>query len=96
MSISKEEVIRIAELVKLEFEKEEIDDFTEKLSLVLQYIDKLKEIDTDTIQPTYYPHKIKGLMREDVVKKSLTKENVLSNALDKQDGYFKIPRILEE
>ncbi|EOD00303.1 Asp-tRNA(Asn)/Glu-tRNA(Gln) amidotransferase subunit GatC [Caldisalinibacter kiritimatiensis] len=94
MAITKEDVKHVAKLSRLEFSEDEIQDFTEKFASVLEYVDKLKEVDTKGVEPTYHPHPVKNVMREDVVKESLSREKALSNAPDKQNGYFKIPKVL--
>jgi len=95
MSISKKDVIHVAKLAKLEFNQEEIDGFVEKLDSVLQYVDKLKEVDTEGIKPTYHVNDTRNAMREDKVEKSLAREKVLLNGPDKENGYFKIPKVLD-
>lgn len=95
MSISKEDVKFIAKLAKLEFTDNEIDDFTDKLSQVIQYVDKLKEANTANVKPTYHVNNIYNVMREDKVEESLSRDKVFSNAPDEENGYFRIPRILK-
>ncbi|MBE6081537.1 Asp-tRNA(Asn)/Glu-tRNA(Gln) amidotransferase subunit GatC [Acidilutibacter cellobiosedens] len=95
MMISKEEVKHIAELSRLKFNEEEIEDFTRKFSEVLEYVEKLKEVDTEKAEPMYEVNSLIQLMREDKVKESIPKEDALLNAPDKEFGYFKLPKVVE-
>ncbi len=95
MSISKENVKHVARLSRLEFKEKELEGFTEKFASVIEYVEKLKEVDTEGVEPTYHVHPIKNIMRDDKMGKSLDRKKVLQNAPDKENGYFKIPRVLD-
>ncbi len=96
MPISKDEVIYIAKLARLEFSEEKIEEFTHQLGKVLDYIEKLKELDVENVEPTYHPLKeLVSVMRKDEVKKSLTQEEALANAPDAAKGHFRVPKIIE-
>lgn len=96
MSISREEVERIADLARLGLDEDEIDQFAEELSEVLRYAESLKEVPTDDVEPSIHPTSFVNVLRPDVVRPSLTKEQVLANAPDVEDGHFRVPRVLEE
>ena len=93
--ISKEDVKHVASLAKLKFSEEEIDEFTDKFSEVLAYVEKLSQIDTENIEPTYQVYDYNQKLREDSVKEGLQREEVLQNAIEEQYGYFKILKIVE-
>lgn len=93
--IDKELVKHMAEISKLSFSKDEIEGFTGKLANVLEYVEKLNEVNVEGVQPTYQVNKHIQVFREDIVEKSLTVEEVLQNAPEKQYGYFKILKIVE-
>ncbi len=93
--ISKEEVKHIASLAKLRFSEEEIDEFTHKFSEVLTYVEKLNELDTENIEPTYQVYDYIQKLREDEVKEGLSREEILQNAIEEQYGYFKLLKIVE-
>ncbi|MDU5081501.1 Asp-tRNA(Asn)/Glu-tRNA(Gln) amidotransferase subunit GatC [uncultured Tissierella sp.] len=95
MMISKEDVKHVASLAKLKFSEEEIDEFTDKFSEVLAYVEKLSQIDTENIEPTYQVYDYNQKLREDSVKEGLQREEVLQNAIEEQYGYFKILKIVE-
>ena len=93
--ISKEDVRHIASLSKLKFTEEEIEDFTKKFSQVLEYVEKLKEDDTENVEPTYQVISSSQFMREDKIEESFKRDETLLNAPDKEFGYFKLPKVLE-
>lgn len=93
--VSKEVVKHMAELSKLEFSDEELDHFTEEFSKIIEYVAQLTEIDTEGVEPTYNISQKTQPLREDVVRESLSREEVLKNAPEEQYGYFKLPNIME-
>lgn len=96
MSISKEQVEHIATLARLRLSAEERDQFTIQLNQILQYAEKLNELDTQDIEPTSHVYPMSNVMRKDEVKPSLLREKALSNAPDQQDGMFQVPAVFEE
>lgn len=95
MSISKQDVEHVAELARLELSEEEKERFTGQLNEVLQYVNKLNELDTDDVEPTSHVFQLTNVMREDEVKPSLPIEKVMLNAPDEEDGQIKVPSVLE-
>ncbi|WP_353093230.1 Asp-tRNA(Asn)/Glu-tRNA(Gln) amidotransferase subunit GatC [Tissierella praeacuta] len=95
--ITKEQVEHIANLARLKFSEEEIDEFTNKFAEVLEYIETLNEVDTENVEPTYQVNNHIQVLREDIVEEGegLTREEVLQNAIEEQYGYFKLLRIVE-
>ncbi|HBS44819.1 MAG TPA: Asp-tRNA(Asn)/Glu-tRNA(Gln) amidotransferase GatCAB subunit C, partial [Paenibacillus sp.] len=74
---------------------EEEATFTEQMNAILQYAEKLNELDTENVKPTTHVLQVSNVMRDDVVKESLTQEEALLNAPDDEDGHFKVPAVLE-
>lgn len=93
--ISKEDVKHLAELCKLEFSDEELEQFIGEFSNILEYVAQLKDIDTEGIEPTYNVNAKTQPLREDLVIESLPREEVLKNAPEEQYGYFKLPNIMD-
>lgn len=91
--ISKEEVKHIAKLAEIDFSEDEIEKFTHQLGKILGHVAKISEVDTEEVAPTSHTLEIKNVFREDVVKKSLSKEDALKNAPDEKDGGFRVPKI---
>ena len=96
MKITKEQVEYVANLAKLDISEEEKEIFTKQLDNILSYMDKLNQLDTRDIDPTSHVLPIKNIFREDEVKPSLPLEEALANAPDRKDGFFRVPRVIEE
>ena len=98
MAISRNEVLKIAELAKLHFGEEELDAFTVQFQHLLDYIEQLKQVNVDSIEPTSHVSLTedfdKHIFREDEVKPSLPVEESLANAPDPGDGHFRVPKVI--
>ena len=94
MTISKKDVEHIALLSRLELEEEETQLYTEQLNAILEYVNKLGELDTSDVEPTAHVLPLKNVFREDVVKEGLTQEEALGNAPDQENGFFKVPKMV--
>ena len=94
MAISKEEVLYIAKLARLEFDENKVEEFTHQLGKILDYINKLSELDLEEVEPTYHVLDMVSVMREDEVREGLSQEDALSNAPDPKDGFFRVPKII--
>ncbi len=95
MKISKKEVEYVARLARLELSEEEKKKFSEQLSQILSYINKLNELNTDKVKATSHVLPLTNIFREDKAKESLSQEAVLSGAPSKAKGHFKVPKIIE-
>lgn len=95
MKISRDEVKHVANLARLRFDEEELEKFTDQLNAILTYIDKLNELDTSEVEPTYHVLDLVNVFREDQVQPSLPREAALANAPERADGFFQVPRIIE-
>jgi aspartyl-tRNA(Asn)/glutamyl-tRNA(Gln) amidotransferase subunit C len=98
MPIIKDDVLKIAELARLELTNEETEAFTVQLDAILGYIDKLNELDTSTVEPMSHSTTANGnteyARRDDVVTDSLGQEVAVANAPDAEAGYFKVPKVI--
>ncbi|WIV18677.1 Asp-tRNA(Asn)/Glu-tRNA(Gln) amidotransferase subunit GatC [Paenibacillus polygoni] len=95
MSITNQDVQHVAKLARLNLSDEEETQLTEQLNAILQYAEKLNELDTDEIEPTTHVLHVSNVMREDEVRESLPIEKVMLNAPDEEEGQIKVPAILE-
>ena len=95
MKVTKNDIDTVASLSRLNISEDEVPAVMDKLDKFLNYVENLKNIDTTNIEPTTYALKMQNVFREDVVKNSLPRDAALSNAPLKEDGYFKVPRVLE-
>ena len=96
MKISFEEVEHVAKLARLALSEEERERMRAQLDAILTYIDKLNELDTSQVEPTSHVIPVTNVFREDRVCPSLSQEQALANAPDRQEALFRVPRILEE
>ena len=94
--ISKEEVQHIAKLARLGITKKEEEKFARELSKILDYIEKLKEVDISNIEPTSHSIEMENVMREDEEKGKLKTKNkkLLELVPETKDGYLKVKSIL--
>jgi len=94
MKISSEEVAKVARLARLELSQDKIDQYASQLGDILGYMDKLAELDTANVEPMYTPVDQVSVMREDVVTKDCTREDILKNAPETDGAFFIVPRIV--
>ncbi len=92
--ITKEEVEHVGWLARIEIAESESETYAKKLNSVLGYFEQLDEVDTEDVLPTYHVADVMNVFREDVVKPSMSQEEVLSNVENKQEGSFKVPKIM--
>ncbi len=96
MKVTEKDIKTVASLSRLRINEEESGEVMEQLDRFLNYVENLQSVDTSKIEPTTYALPMQNVFREDEVKPSLDRELALSNAPLKEDGYFKVPRVLEE
>ncbi len=96
MAISREEVEHVARLARLELTPDEIELFREQLSAVLERAERIQSLSLDDVPPTAHPVELKNVWREDVVHGSDVTEAVLTNAPEREEQFFRVPRILED
>lgn len=96
VKISKKNVEYVARLARLDVAEEEIETLTHQLNSILSYMDKLKELDTTDVEPMSHAIDVFNAFREDVVQESFPQEVALKNAPEREGGFFKVPRIIED
>lgn len=94
--IDQAQVRRVALLSRLELSDAEVAQFSDQISAIVEYIEKLNELDTDNVEPLAHCLPVHNVLREDVPKPSLSNEAALANAPQRQDEYFKVPKILDD
>lgn len=98
MSVTRAEVLKIADLAKLHFSEEELDSFIIQFQSILGYVEQLKEVNVDNIEPTSHVSLSadygKHIFREDEIRSSLQVEESLANAPDSGSGHFRVPKVL--
>jgi len=94
--IDRNTVRHVALLARLELSEEELDRFAHELADILDYVAKLDELDTTDVPPTSHSLPLANVMREDVARPSLPRDEALANAPEAEDGYFKVPQVIQE
>lgn len=93
--ISDETIKYVGILAKLELSEEEKEQAKKDMKNMLDYIDKLNELDTDGIEPMFHIFPIENVFREDIVENGDNREAILANAPKKKDGSFQVPKTVE-
>jgi aspartyl-tRNA(Asn)/glutamyl-tRNA(Gln) amidotransferase subunit C len=96
VALSHEEVRRIAELAKLDLTDDEVALYAGQLSNILDYFQKLQQLDTSHIEPTASVLPLKNVLRQDVAMQPLTPDEVIANAPDAEDYQFRVSAVLDE
>lgn len=89
-------VQHVATLSRLALSEEELKLFQTQLSNILEYIDKLKALDTRNVEPLSHPLGLRNVFREDEVKPSAPRDEALSNAPAKTDEAYKVPVVVDQ
>jgi aspartyl-tRNA(Asn)/glutamyl-tRNA(Gln) amidotransferase subunit C len=92
MKISAEHIARLA---RLSLSDEEKGLFGSQLNSILSYMEKLNELDTKDVEPTSHVVSLSNVMRDDVQRDSIPREDALANAPDRTDKFYRVPRIIE-
>lgn len=95
MQITHKDVEQVALLSRLDINETEVQKYTNQLNDILEYMKVLNKADTTNVQPTVHVLPKKNVLRPDVVRPSLERELALANAPEQEDGYFKVPKIIE-
>ncbi len=95
MKIGEQQVAEVATLARLAIGKEEMKRFSDQLSSILTYVEKLNELNTATVEPTSHVLPLSNVFREDRVCPSLSVEEAIGNAPDTAPPFFRVPKIIE-
>lgn len=95
MKITTEEVERVAALARLAVSPDEAKALTEQLDKILEYMEKLNQIDTAVVEPLAHVVDIVNAFREDYITSSPSTEALLNNAPATEKNFFKVPKIIE-
>jgi aspartyl-tRNA(Asn)/glutamyl-tRNA(Gln) amidotransferase subunit C len=91
MAISREEVLHVARLARLELTDDEVTRFQEQLSAILDAVSKVSELDLANVPPTSHPLELANAWGEDVPRPCLSRDEALANAPDRDEDYFRSP-----
>lgn len=92
--LTKEQVEHVALLARLALEPEETGLYSRQLSAILEYARKLEELDVSDVPPTAHVLPLRNVLRQDRVGEHLPPADALANAPEREDNYFKVPRIV--
>ncbi|GAE87454.1 Asp-tRNA(Asn)/Glu-tRNA(Gln) amidotransferase subunit GatC [Acetivibrio straminisolvens] len=95
MKVTKETIEYVANLARLKLTEEEKEKFIRDMENIISYVDKLNELDTSEIAPTDHVIPINNVFRDDEVLDSYPKDKMLMNAPSKENGCFKVPKVVE-
>jgi aspartyl-tRNA(Asn)/glutamyl-tRNA(Gln) amidotransferase subunit C len=94
--ITLKDVEHVARLARLELGPEDKERMRRELDGILSYIDKLRALDTEGVEPTSHAVPITNIMRDDLVTPSFPQSDMLANAPERSGDFFRVPKIIEE
>jgi len=94
MKITKDQVLYVADLARLNLDAAAIEKFAGQIGEILAYVDKLNEVHTEGVKPTSHAISLTNAFREDEQKEHLDREQALANAPQKEDGNFIVPKVV--
>ena len=95
MKIERKEVEHVAQLARLKFKEEQLEMFMHQMNNILEYFDKLQDLDTRGIEPTSHVVIMNNVFRNDAAEELFDKDLLLKNAPAKEKGCFKVPKVIE-
>ncbi len=95
MSLSLDEVRKVAKLARLEVSDADLMMFQQQLSAILDYVDQLKTLNTDGVEPLAHPLPLANVFRKDEPRPSLTPNEALANAPSRLADYFGVPAVFD-
>ncbi len=95
MPLTPEEVRHIARLARVGLSEDDVTRFQDQLSQILDYFQRLQEVDTENVLPTAHTLAMHNVMRDDEPKPSFDKEEILANAPQREEDLFRVRAVLE-
>ena len=95
MEFDKNSTLKLAKLARLSLNNEQLNNLEKDLTSIVSFIDQLKEIDTDKIDPTSNSLDQDLILREDVAENKLSNEDLLKNVPESELGFFVVPKVIE-
>ena len=91
MAITREEVVHVAKLARLDLSDDELERFSEQLNAILEAVGKVSELDLSDVEPTAHPLDLSNVWAEDEPRPPLPVEDALANAPDREGDAFRVP-----
>ena len=95
MEFDKNSTLKLAKLARLSLNDEQLDSLEKDLTSIVSFIDQLKEINTDKIDPTSNSLNKDLILRDDIAENKLSNEDLLRNVPDSELGFFVVPKVIE-
>ena len=95
MKIDKNTTLKIAKLSRIKINDNEIEELSLQLSSILDWVEQLNEVNTDKVEPLSNVSMAKLPLRKDIENTQNNSEEILSNAPDKLENYFAVPKVIE-
>ena len=93
MAITREDVLHVARLARLELVGDEVEEMRQQLSAILEAVGKVAELDLEGVEPTAHPLDLVNVLADDEPRPSLPRDEALANAPDPEDGFFGVPAV---
>ncbi|MBT3697457.1 MAG: Asp-tRNA(Asn)/Glu-tRNA(Gln) amidotransferase subunit GatC [Gammaproteobacteria bacterium] len=93
--MNKETIIKISDLAKIDIKDDQIDDILTSLEKILNLVDEMNSVDTDNVTPMSHPLNLKQELRKDEIKVSNERELFQKNNEHTDNGYYKVPKIID-
>ena len=90
-TITRDDVLHVASLARLALTEEEVERFGEQLNVILEAVGKVAELELEGVEPTAHPLDLVNVWAEDEPRESLSVEDALANAPEREQGFFKVP-----
>ena len=94
MKITKEEVMHVAKLARLDVDEALIDKFAKQIGMILEHVDALNQVDTEGVASTSHAISLTNAFRQDNERDFFDKESALANAPETEDGSFVVPKVI--
>ncbi|MBL7139877.1 MAG: Asp-tRNA(Asn)/Glu-tRNA(Gln) amidotransferase subunit GatC [Planctomycetes bacterium] len=96
MGLSKREVLHVAHLGRIHLADDEVEKFADQLSTIVDYVNQLSELDTEGVEPLAHALPIHNVLRPDEPRPGLSTDQALGGAPDAADGFFRVPRVIDD
>lgn len=95
MALSREDVRHVATLARLDFSEEDEERMADEMSRILDYVDKLREVDTSGVPPMSHVLDVTNVFRADEIEERIDQEQALEPAPETDGAYFQVPKVIE-
>jgi len=95
MKITKQEVLHVAHLARLNVDGPMVERFSEQIGNILEYVETLNQLDTTGIAPTSHAIDMANAFREDALSSSIDRQSAMGNAPEEDEGSFIVPKVIE-